>query len=136
MPSKPFKRPAARPLRWLRHPLTPWLAGVGLVLSLTNLYPLAELAWRAVTVEGSVSAENLRWLASRRVGTALGHSLLVSGAATLFALAGGLLLALFTTRTDVLLGRAVRLAFLLPLVVPPQVLAIAWLQWAGPVGYL
>lgn len=135
--SKPLpKHPAARPLRWLRHPLTPWLVGVGLVLSFTNLYPLLELGWRAVTVDGVVSTENLRWLASARVRTALGHSLFVSGAATLFSLTGGLLLALLTARTDVMLGRTVQLAFLLPLVVPPQVLAIAWLQWAGPVGYL
>lgn len=135
--SKPLsKRRQAQPLRWLRHPLTPWLAVVGAVLFFTNLYPLLELAWRAITVDGSLTVENLRWLASARVRTALGHSLSVSIAATIFALAGGVFLALLTTRTDVVLHRAVQLAFLVPLVVPPQVLAIAWLQWAGPVGYL
>lgn len=131
----PGRRPAQR-LRWLRHPLTPWLVVVGVVLLFTSFYPLLELAWRAVTVDGRVTTENLRWLASARVGTALGHSLSVSVAATVFALAGGALLALLTTRTDVVLRRAVQLAFLAPLVIPPQVLAIAWLQWAGPVGYL
>ncbi|ADI14852.1 ABC transporter permease [Truepera radiovictrix] len=123
-----------RPPR-LRHPLVPYVALVGGVLLLTNLYPLAELFWRALSVEGQLSLGNLRWLGSERVRGALGHSLLVSSGATALAVTGGLLLALLLT-TDLWGRRAVQLAFLTPLVIPPQVLALAWLQWAGPVGYL
>ena len=142
MEAKPLaKRPALRPLRWLRHPLTPWLGVVGVVLFFTNVYPLLELGVRALTRDGllaldNLTVANLRWLTSVRVRAALGHSLLVSSAAALFALVGGALLALVTTRTDVVLRRAIQFTFLTPLIVPPQVLAIAWLQWAGPVGYV
>jgi ABC-type Fe3+ transport system permease subunit len=32
--------------------------------------------------------------------------------------------------------RGLRLLLLVPLIVPPQILAIAWLGWAGPAGIL
>jgi iron(III) transport system permease protein len=102
-------------------------------LVLTHAYPLWRLLQRALSGEG----ENIRWLLETpRVHLALVHSLWVSAVSATLALVGGLVLAVLTTQTD-LPGRSIlRVLFLSPLVVPPQVLALAWIQWAGPVGYL
>jgi iron(III) transport system permease protein len=119
------------------HPVAPWLIGVAVILAFTHVYPLLMLMQRALSREGGISLENIRWLLETpRVHLALRHSLWVSAAATVIALIGGLVLAVITTQTD-LPGRGIlRILFLSPLVIPPQVLALAWIQWAGPVGYL
>ncbi len=117
--------------------MAPWLVGVAVILLFTHVYPLLMLMQRALSGEGGISLENIRWLLETpRVHLALRHSLWVSAAATVIALIGGLVLAVITTQTD-LPGRGIlRVLFLSPLVIPPQVLALAWIQWAGPVGYL
>jgi len=130
---------AGQVLRWkdlskgLRHPIIPWLVAVAALVTLTHVYPLWRLLQRALGGEG----ENIRWLLETpRVHLALRHSLWVSAASAALALGAALLLAVLTTQTD-LPGRGIlRLLFLSPLVIPPQVLALAWIQWAGPVGYL
>jgi iron(III) transport system permease protein len=117
--------------------VAPWLMGVAVILAFTHVYPLLMLMQRALSREGGISLENIRWLLETpRVHLALRHSLWVSAASTALALMGGLVLAVITTQTD-LPGRGIlRVLFLSPLVIPPQVLALAWIQWAGPVGYL
>ncbi len=117
--------------------MAPWLVGVAVILLFTHVYPLLMLMQRALSGEGGISLEHIRWLLETpRVHLALRHSLWVSAAATVIALIGGLVLAVITTQTD-LPGRGIlRVLFLSPLVIPPQVLALAWIQWAGPVGYL
>ncbi|MFQ3612883.1 MAG: iron ABC transporter permease [Cyanobacteriota bacterium] len=121
----------------MRHPVAPWLMGVAVILVFTHGYPLLMLMQRALSREGALSLENIHWLLETpRVHLALRHSLWVSAASTGLALMGGLVLAVLTTQTD-LPGRGIlRVLFLSPLVIPPQVLALAWIQWAGPVGYL
>ncbi|MGF1577504.1 MAG: ABC transporter permease [Cyanophyceae cyanobacterium] len=124
-------------MNWLKHPIAPWLIGVCLILSLTNLYPLLLLMQRAFSLEGVFSLSNIQWLLETpRVSLALRHSLFVSLSATILALVGGLSLAIVTTKTDLPGRMLIRALFLSPLVIPPQILALAWLQWAGPVGYL
>ena len=101
------------------------------LLFVTNFLPLARLLVRAL------SPAALGWLAtSTQARTALVHSLSISTtvavAATLLALG----LALLLEKTD-LPGRAtLRVLLFVPLVIPPQILTIAWLGWAGPAGYL
>lgn len=118
-------------------PMTPWLVGVGALLLVTNLFPLVKLVQRTFAGEGRFSLEHLRWvIESAQVRTALLNSLYTSALATLLAVALALPLAAVTTKAH-LPGRSlVRLAILAPMVIPPHVLAIAWQQWAGPVGYL
>lgn len=119
------------------NPVLPWLVGAGIVLAFTNLYPLLRLLERAFVTPQGLSLANLEWLlVSSRVRVALEHSLFISLTSTALALVFGLLLALVTVKTNLPGRRFVALAFLSPLVVPPQILALAWLKWAGPVGYV
>lgn len=122
---------------WRGHPVIPWLIGVSLVLLLTNIYPLIMLTQRAFRSASGLSFENIQWLfETARVHSALQNSLVISGSATFFALIAGLFLAFLTDKTDLPLRRLIRTLFLAPLIIPPQILALSWLQWAGPVGYL
>jgi iron(III) transport system permease protein len=133
LPRAPSPRGGLR----LGHPLLPWLLGCATILFFTNLYPLYRLVERALATREGLTFANLGWLlTSPRVRTALEHSLLTSAAATAIALALGLALALVTVKTDLPGRRLVALAFLSPLIIPPQILALAWLQWAGPVGFV
>lgn len=136
----PLAHAPARTRRTARrrgHPVLPWLAGVSLILLLTNIYPLLTLLTRAFGGAAGVSLAHFRWLLeTARVHSALRNSLYVSGSATLLALGLGLILAVLTVKTDLPGKQLIRTLFLAPLIIPPQILALAWLQWAGPVGYL
>lgn len=114
-----------------------WLVAIGVLLFLTNLYPLLKLAQRSFLTEGRFTLEHLAWaFQSSQVRTALFNSLFTAGASTVIAVLLAVPLAALTEKTD-LWGRGlIRLAILSPLVIPPHILAISWQQWAGPVGYL
>lgn len=107
------------------------LAGLLVVLIFTNGLPLYRLLERALT---SV-ALNYLW-ENPQARRALVHSLRIAVASALLAtLIGGALL--FALERLALPGRrGLRLLLFIPLVVPPQILAIAWIGWAGPAGTL
>ena len=100
------------------------------MLLVTNLLPLLRLLTRAL------SAPALTWLVtSSQARTALTHSLRVSLTVAVLATALAVLLTLLCEKTDLPGRRALRVFLFVPLVVPPQILTIAWLGWAGPAGY-
>jgi len=120
-----------RGLRALASPAGLVLAGLLVVLLFTNVLPLYRLLERAL----SSTALAYLW-ENPQARRALAHSLRISVSSALLAtLIGGALLFMLERLT--LPGRrALRLLLFVPLVVPPQILAIAWIGWAGPVGTL
>lgn len=118
-------------MRTLMSPAGMVLAGLLVVLIFTNGLPLYRLLERALT---SV-ALNYLW-ENPQARRALVHSLRIAVASALLAtLIGGALL--FALERLALPGRrGLRLLLFIPLVVPPQILAIAWIGWAGPAGTL
>lgn len=120
-----------RPLRLLASPVGLVLAGLALLLFFTSALPLYRLLERAL------ASEALAWLLeSPQARRATVHSLRISVASALLAtLIGGSLV--FLLERIALPGRRLlRLLLFVPLVVPPQILAIAWIGWAGPAGIL
>ena len=104
---------------------------LALVLVFTNVLPLLRLLQRAV------SPEALSWLVSSSLAhTALWNSLQVSSTVALFATVLALALVLLLEKTNLPGRKVLKLLLFVPLVVPPQILTIAWLNWAGPVGHL
>ncbi len=105
------------------------LAGLVLVLAFTNALPLWRLAERAIDVDA------LRWLIeSPQARRAMLHSLRVSTVVALLATGFGALSVFLLERLELPGRRGLRLLLLVPLVVPPQILTIAWLGWLGPAG--
>ena len=107
------------------------LAGLLVLLAFTSALPLLRLVQRALDPTA------LGWLLENpQARRAIQHSLRVSAWVSLFATLGGAVLVFLLERLALPGRRGLRLLLLVPLIVPPQILAIAWLGWAGPAGIL
>jgi iron(III) transport system permease protein len=103
-----------------------------LVLAL-SVAPLVRLAWEAAMPGGTLSGAALeRVWNSPAAWRALRHSLETSVAATALALVSGTLVALVVGLTDIRHRHAFVFVFVMPLIIAPQVMALAWLQVSGP----
>ncbi|MFU8888212.1 MAG: ABC transporter permease [Trueperaceae bacterium] len=134
---RPPRHPARRSApwrRWARHAFSPAglvLAGLLVLLAFTSALPLYRL------IERALDAQALAWLLDNpQARRAIQHSLRVSTASALLATAIGAALVFLLERLALPGRRGLRLLLLVPLVVPPQILAIAWIGWAGPAGFL
>lgn len=121
--------PLVRLLRGVTSPAGLALAGLVAVLLFTNALPLWRLLERAIDLDA------LRWLIenpqARRANV---HSLRVSTVTALLATTLGVASVFLLERLELPGRRGLRLLLLIPLVVPPQILTIAWLGWLGPAG--
>lgn len=110
--------------------LLAWLCAVVAVLS---LLPLVRLVIEGIAPGGTPSSAALtRVLASTTTWLATGHSLITAFGGTLVAVAIGGVVALVLALTDVRARNAFVFCFVLPLLIAPQVVALAWLQSLGP----
>ncbi|HEX2390191.1 MAG TPA: iron ABC transporter permease [Casimicrobiaceae bacterium] len=110
--------------------LLAWLCAVVAVLS---LLPLVRLVIEGIAPGGTPSSAALtRVLASNTTWLATGHSLVTAFGGTLVAVAIGGVVALVLALTDVRARNAFVFCFVLPLLIAPQVVALAWLQSLGP----
>lgn len=129
---------AKRPPRALRLPRG--LAGergllIALVLfvGLLSIVPLARLAWAALLPGGSFDAARIAdLLGNRRVVEATVNTISISVASTLLATVTGTAAAMLVTLTDMRARTLWVFGFVLPLMIPPQVTALAWVQAFSP----
>lgn len=95
--------------------------------------PLARLALEAVAPSGAWSLTTLeRVLRNPATWTATGHSLITATAGTLLATLIGGTVGFVVGLTNVRARGAFVFCFVLPLLIAPQVVALAWLQLFGP----
>lgn len=107
-----------------------------LVLAL-SVAPLARLVWEAIAPGGAISGAAFETVwNSPSTWRALRNSLETSFGATLVALLAGSLVALVVTLTDLRARNAFVFVFVMPLIIAPQVMALAWLQVTGPASPL
>ena len=119
----------ARIARRVASPAGLALAGLVAVLLFTNALPLWRLVERAIDVDA------LRWLIENpQARRASVHSLRVSTLTALLATGLGAMSVFLLERLALPGRRGLRLLLLIPLIVPPQILTIAWLGWLGPAG--
>jgi len=122
---------AARRGRWRAEPLV--LALLVLVIGLLSVAPFARLIVTALAPDGVVDGHRLlRLLTSRRVLSATLNTLTIGISATLLSLLLGTLAAWLVALTDLRAKAAWVFAFILPLMIPPQVTALAWVQALAP----
>ncbi|KAF1023554.1 MAG: Inner membrane ABC transporter permease protein YdcU [Paracidovorax wautersii] len=125
----PASTPALPPPDRAWRPLMLLLAGV----TLLSLLPSLRLLWEALAGIGLGAASPLaRVLADPATWQAAVHTLAVGAGGTVLAVALGAFFALAVTLTDLPRRGLWVFAFMLPLMIPPQVTALAWLQLAGP----
>ncbi|ANF56545.1 ABC transporter permease [Halotalea alkalilenta] len=99
--------------------------------------PVLRLGWEALSGVGFSADAPLVALARASITwRALGNSLYVSLLGTMLAMALGALFAVALTITDLSRKGLWAFAFMLPMMIPPQVTALAWLQLSGPASPL
>jgi len=112
-----------------------WLLAI--MIGLLSIAPLARLIWAAIAPQGIPDSERLlRLLNSPRVLRATGNTLIVALGATALSLLLGTLAAWLVALSDIRARAAWVFAFILPLMIPPQVTALAWVQAMSPSGPL
>ena len=97
------------------------------------MLPLARLVFEGIAPGGTVSTDSLtRVLSSPTTWTATGHSLVTAFGGTFVAVLIGSVVALVVSLTDVRGRNVFVFCFVMPLLIAPQVVALAWLQSFGP----
>jgi iron(III) transport system permease protein len=111
-----------------------WLV---LVVAVLSLLPLARLVAEGIAPGGTVSTAALtRVLAASSTWIATGHSLVTAFGGTIVALLIGGVVAIVVSLTDIRARNAFVFCFVMPLLIAPQVVALAWLQSFGPASPL
>jgi iron(III) transport system permease protein len=109
------------------------LATLVVVVALLSMLPLARLAFEAIAPGGVPSLDaTSRVLGDATTWSAAGHSVATAVGGTLLATVLGSIVALLVALTDVRARNAYVFCFVLPLMLAPQVVALAWLQMFGP----
>ena len=109
------------------------LAVLVVFILLVSVLPMARLLLEAIAPGGRLDPSNLvSVLAAGSTWTATWHSLVTSIFGTAISLVLGTGFALAVALTDIRAKAALVFAFLLPLMIPPQVTALSWAQLAGP----
>ena len=104
-----------------------------LVVSVLSVLPLARLLLEAIAPGGQLSGDALaRVLSNPITWTALRHSLTTAFGGTLLSVLVGGAVALLVSLTDIRARNAFVFCFVLPMMIAPQVVALAWLQLFGP----
>ncbi|WP_058968716.1 ABC transporter permease [Type-D symbiont of Plautia stali] len=109
------------------------LALMVLLIGLLSVAPLVRLVWTAIAPQGVPDMARLMHLiASDRVLIASGNTLLIALSSTLISVLLGTAAAWLVALSDLRAKTAWVFAFILPLMIPPQVTALAWLQALAP----
>lgn len=115
-------------------------SGEGLTLAVVTflalalfVFPLALLARIGLSEGGALSLAPLaEALSSRSVLRALTHSLITAFFSSALSLVAGVLIALVMGLTDIRWKGSFTFLLLIPMMIPPHVTAIAWVQAMGP----
>lgn len=107
---------------------SPGTLAVALAVLAIAGYPLAELVYQSVFGEGRLDLRPYADLFRGDAATALAHTLAVSVASAMIALVLGTALALLVQRSDLPCKSAFALVLLFPLLTPPFVQAVSWLE--------
>jgi len=103
------------------------------VVALLSALPLARLVQEGVMPSGTLSGEPVRRvLSSSATWTAMAHSLVTALGGTALAVVLGGVVALLVSLTDIRGRNAFVFCFVMPLMLAPQVVALAWLEMSGP----
>lgn len=108
-------------------------AAVIFVIALLSLLPMLRLIKEIVLPGGTLSTAALNGgFRSSATWIATWHTLVVGVGGTLIAVVSGTLVAILVTLTDIRGRSALILCYVMPLMIAPQVTALAWLQLFGP----
>jgi iron(III) transport system permease protein len=113
----------------------------GLVVLAVIGYPLAMLAWSSFTSAHGLSLAAWHLISTNQATTAIVHTVVVAGLATMLAVGVGIAMAILACRSDLPGRRVLGVLWAAPLLIPAYVTGLAWLgayfrgglsdQWVG-----
>lgn len=109
------------------------LALLAVLILSVSVAPMLRLAQAALFDDGGLAIERLAKLFSRpQTGAAIWNTIHISLASTFVSVLVGTIFAVIMVQTDLRGKSALVFAFVLPLMIPPQVTAMAWIQAFSP----
>jgi iron(III) transport system permease protein len=118
---------------WRRGGERALFGGLVCLVGVLSLFPIARLLWEGFFPGGTPSLAAISTvLAAPNTWVAFRNSLEVSAGGTALAVLIGTLVAIVVSVTDMRARNAFVFCFVLPLMIAPQVTALAWLQATGP----
>lgn len=106
---------------------------IGIIVFVMSFLPLLRLLQETVFPGGNFSLDAIRdGLSDDTVWRATRNTIVVGIGGTIASLILGVTVALIVTLTDIRLRQTLVLCFVTPLMIAPQVTALAWLQVFGP----
>lgn len=121
--------------KWRSERAVLWL--LALMIGVLSVAPLTRLVWAAIAPAGTPDLTRLlQLIATQRVFQATLNTLGIAVAATLLAMLIGTMAALLVALTPLRGKQLWVFSFILPLMIPPQVIALAWVQALSPSGML
>ena len=108
-----------------------------LLFLIVGLLPVLSMLFKSVTVEGHLDLTSYKGLlTSRRQWILMGHSLLLSSLVTALVTAIGLPMGILFGKTDLPFRRFFTVLFVVPLLIPPYIIAVSWFDFLGREGLL
>ncbi|KQN52121.1 ModB [Serratia sp. Leaf50] len=106
---------------------------LALMIGTLSVAPLTRLVWAAIAPEGVLDvARLLHLIGTQKVLQATFNTVGIALTATLLAMLTGTLAALLVALTNLRGKQLWVFTFILPLMIPPQVIALAWIQALSP----
>jgi len=106
------------------------------LLAVIGIAPVIAMFMKSLFVDGALSLKNYEMLfQSKRQWLLLSNSLTLACATTIITLLLGVPLGVIFAKTDIPLKKLFITLFLIPLIIPPYILATAWFYCLGRDGY-
>jgi len=104
-----------------------------LPVALIALGPVLRLLLEGIGFGDGLTTDHLTSVLARpSTATALRHSLITAGGGTLLSVLIGACFAFLVALTDIRGKGALVFCLMIPMMIPPQITALAWMQMAGP----
>ncbi|MBI4377470.1 MAG: iron ABC transporter permease [Nitrospinae bacterium] len=108
-----------------------------LLLIMIGLAPVISMFIQSLFVDGSLSLNNYEMLfQSKRQWLLLLNSLILSISTAIITVLLGIPLGTIFAKTDLPLKKPLSILFIIPLIIPPYILSIAWFYCLGRDGYI
>lgn len=114
-----------------------FLIFIVLLLLAIGMLPVLSMLIKSVFVDGHFSLESYGGLlTSAHQWTLMGHSVVLSSLVTALTVAIGLPLGILLGKTDLPFRRFFTVLFVIPLLIPPYIIAVSWFDLLGREGLL
>jgi len=113
-----------------------FLGLIAVLLVVIGVLPVLYMLFGSVFVNGHFSLDAYAQLANAREWTLMGHSFALASLVTVLTVVVGVPLGVLFAKTDLIFSRFFTVLFVIPLLLPPYIIAVSWSDlWGMGSGY-